>query len=172
MYSIISPVPFRVIRNISQRYKEELRNKDFYCDEFFKSEIGKELLAFHPMRIRHNPNRTIIAQRLGEDIAYMSLTYNCKLYICFIKESSFLKELRLPYDFANYGTFNNLLPPDGTKSTAEHNQQIRIDPKTSYFNGEYDVCISSAQTLLKSVSFKEETFYEFILKPGKGFSKK
>ena len=165
MYYIISPKPIDYLKKFKIPYKENSSTRDSMA--FYNTDEGKEFLKISPLIISRAPNLKEGAYQAAIDISFISLCYNCTLYIYAMKDNYYYNNLELGFSgYRNLGKLSKLTDSNIDKSIDVNKLKIPMD--TTYFKGNIDTIIQSMSESFKDIKFSRNPCYTFRITPKSG----
>lgn len=160
MLYIISPINLDGLKKYNIPKKGMFGTPDWY--QFLTSEEGKEFFDISPMRIIQVENQKQLIFRLSTDVSFLSMCYNCPLYIYIMDNKTYKRVLNYKIkSHFNMGKVQQLLSDN--KKLAE---KAKIDPSTTYYNSDDNVITEELTKTLKGVKSNN---IEIYLTKEKGF---
>lgn len=172
MYYIISPIKLERLQDFNVPIKDKYGNRD--TDLFFNSQQGLEFLKYHPLKIKNEKNKLNVIYSLQDDITWISLCYNCPLYIYVLTDSWYLKNLNL--DFVNYVNLKRISKMCEYSVKDPKSEKYKVNKKERYFsNGNYDdvsnIVLLELNKWLKNTNLVKTPVLGLKLTVEKGFEK-
>lgn len=131
-------------------------------------------MKYHPLKIKNEKNKLNVIYSLQDDITWISLCYNCPLYIYVLTDSWYLKNLNL--DFVNYVNLKRISKMCEYSVKDPQSEKYKVDEKERYFsNGNYDdvsnIVLLELNKWLKNTNLVKTPVLGLKLTVEKGFEK-
>lgn len=161
MYYIISKLNFSELEKYKVNRTGFMKNPDF--SSFFKTEEGKEFLKLDPIRIEKTGNIEDVIFSLPIDLSFLSMCYNCPLYIYVLDKKTYHKKLNLH--------MNNHLSLEKVEEflNSKFNDTNELPKSSTYYNGDENSMSEALRKILYSTKSKN---FEILLTKENGFELK
>ncbi len=172
MRYIISSQPLSLLQRIKIPKKDKYGNLDL--DLFFSTEDGKNFLSIVPLVLSSVKDKKELFYNVSMDISWISLCYNCDLYIYVMSDNWFYKNLDLNFhrhaNFGNCSELQNLHIKYGTYDFPEA-KMLKLPLEMTYFCGDMCIIEKEISENLKDINLREKPISSYVLNLEKGLLK-
>lgn len=157
MYYIISPLRIDALQKYKLPVKDKYKNKDY--ELFYNSKEGQEFLKIVPIRIKSERNKKELIFNLSMDISWISLCYNCDLYVYVMKDSWYYKNLDFWYQMhTNFGNLSKM-----QKLGLNNNEafKYKLSNENRYYQGDIETLENNMMNNLKVINLSKNPICGF-----------
>ena len=174
MRLIISPIKIELL----QKYdfpKDKYGNIDL--EGYYKTPEGADFFSITPLVIDWYSNKKELAHHAAFDISWLSLCYNCPLYIYVMTDSWYSKNLgfsnlKSRRNFGKCKEMTNLRNIKGYDLNSPEINALRIEPNVAYYKNDIDKIEEEVSKIILNREFnmKEKPIWCIKLTVKSGFS--
>lgn len=171
MFYIISPVSIDELKKFSVPYIKGTGMLDI--EGFYASKEGKKFQKISPISIKRVNNKKDLQAQIAADISFISLCYNCPLYIYVMKDSSYFHELSLGFiSHNNYGKVNQLFELKMKYNSYDFPEakELKVPMEKTYYKGNLEKIDEAVKTALKPLNLKKNPINAYKLTTKDGIS--
>lgn len=173
MRYIISSQPLSFLLQFEIPKKDKYGNLD--TETFYNSRQGKEFLKINPLVLRSVKEKKDLSFQIAMDISWISLCYNCPLYIYIMTDNWFYNNIPFRFfRYSNYGKSAELQKLGqfyGGYNFPEI-QDLRVDINTTYFNGDMSSIDEHFSKIVKeNINLRDFPIWGYSLTVEEGFKK-
>ena len=159
MYYIISKFDLDFWKTVHVPFIEGTQNRDSHA--FWMSDMGHKINDGAPIAIKSVKDKKSLIHDVSMDVAFMSLCYNCPLYIYVVRDGYYYKELDMGFlSLRNFGKVSELTNRANNRDAKT--KELLLPLENAYYNGK----VEDIQTAFN------KTFYEMNFKNKKVFGYK
>ena len=170
MRYVISSQPLYFLQQFEIPKKDKYGNLDL--DAFYNSNEGVRFREIKPLVIEYIKNKKDMSFKIAMDISWISLCYNCDLFIYVMSDNFYFDELKLGlHTYRNFGKvteLHNLRYRYNSFDFPEYDE-LRVDINTTYYKGEMEKINEEVCKILNVVNLREKSLWGYKLSAQKGF---
>lgn len=165
MYYIISKFDLDFWKTVHVPFIEKSQNRDSHT--FWMSDMGHKIDKEAPIAIKNVKDKKSLMYDIAMDVAFMSLCYNCPLYIYVLKDGYYYKELDIGFvSLRNFGKVSELTDRSNGGDTTAKELLIPVDD--TYYKGKVEDIQDAFKKTFSNVSFKSQKVFGYKLTKEEG----
>lgn len=165
MYYILSAVDLKELQIYEMPLKDKYGNRDSQI--FFNSKQGEQFLNIDPLRIAREKDKESTIGSLIMDLKWVSLCYNCPLYMYICSDKWFYKYLKLQVH--RYTNFYKVHKMQECGIGSDEKDNYRLPPLNRVYSGDMDKLENDIRTILKDVNMVKTPILGYKITLNAGF---
>ena len=171
MRYIISSQPLHFLQQFEIPKKDNYGNLDL--DTFYNSIQGQKFREIKPLVLNYIKERKDLSFQIAMDISWISLCYNCDLYIYIMSDNCYFSMLDLGFhSYKNFGKSAELqrLGQQYGNYNFPGINDLKIDINTTYYKGDLQTIEDVVNENIKSINLRKRAIWGYKLSVNNGFN--
>jgi len=165
MYYIISKFDLDFWKTVHVPFIDGTQNRDSHA--FWMSSMGRKINDEAPIAIKSVKNKKSLFYDISMDITFMSLCYNCPLYIYVLRDGYYNKELDIGFlSLRNFGKVSELTKLSNRGDSRAKDLMIPLE--NTYYGGKVEDIQKIVMNVFSTMNFKNKKVFGYKLTIEKG----